>query len=159
MVLYRLYSMPLQFDKQRLTHPIENLLEMVLILNIAFTISPIYFYKVSEKRKSFPCTEFCFVLFIKVNFSELVIIIGVVTSYPAFLIFFVSNVTNLSPCLTLSPVVNDVSKNSPSNCTVLIPIWIRISTPSSEVSPIACLVGNIADTVPLTGASTSSPVG
>src|SRR5699024_1697845 len=127
--------------------------------NFEYCIYYLSYLFVSEKRKSFPCTEFCFVLFIKVKFSELVIIIGVVTSDPAFLICFVSNVTNLSPCLTLSPVVNDVSKNSPSNCTVLIPIWIRISTPSSEVSPIACLVGNIADTVPLTGASTSSPVG
>src|SRR5699024_6256799 len=127
--------------------------------NFEYCIYYLSYPFVSEKRKSFPCTEFCFVLFIKVNFSELVIILGVVTSYPAFLICFVSYVTNLSPCLALSPVVTDVSKTSPSNCTVLIPIWIRISTPSSEVSPIACLVGNIADTVPLTGASTSSPVG
>src|SRR5699024_12395957 len=94
--------------------------------NFEYCIYYLSYLFVSEKRKSFPCTELCFVLFIKVNFSELVIIIGVVTSYPAFLICFVSNVTNLSPCLTLSPIVNDVSKNSQSNSTVFIPIWIRI---------------------------------
>src|SRR5699024_4395197 len=114
---------------------------------------------VSEKRKSFPCTECCFVLFIKVNFSELVLIIGVVTSYPAFLICFVSNVTNLSPCLTLSPAVNDVSNNSPSTFTGLLPTLILLSAAASEVIPIACLVGNTAHTVPLAAASASSPVG
>lgn len=52
---------------------------------------------------------------------------------------------------TRAPCVVWAEKYFPSNCTVSIPIWIKISAPSSVVIPIAWLVGNKAETVPDTG--------
>lgn len=63
------------------------------------------------------------------------------------------------PYCNFIPFFTKGVKYFPSKLTVSIPTWIKISTPESEVMPIACPVGKKVVIVPLTGEITSPFVG